>query len=165
VIKRFSAGLPPASAGFPSGRYHITSSSLCMLQFASWSVNVADFEHHPPFRPTTVGFNSSILKLLSVLQFGGHHGLQNYTSDLPPNELTVYTWPDATLRELTDLVKSAQPAARRQNVRLEFAFVYPDAKGRNTMRPVQPLTPGNPIIKSLDNEFICSTINLFGGCP
>lgn len=62
--------------------------------------------------------------------------MQNYTSDLPPNELTVYTWPDATLRELTDLVKSAQPAARRQNVRLEFAFVYPDAKGRNTMRPV-----------------------------
>lgn len=69
-------------------------------------------------------------------QFGGHHGLGQYGAELPPNELVVYTWPDATLRELTELIKSAQPAARRQNVRLEFALVYPDARGRNTMRPV-----------------------------
>jgi len=74
-------------------------------------------------------------------QFGGHHGLGQYGAELPPNELVVYTWPDATLRELTELIKSAQPAARRQNVRLEFALVYPDARGRNTMRPVRPTKP------------------------
>lgn len=59
-----------------------------------------------------------------------------YGKDLPPNELMMYTWEDATLRELTDLIKSAQPAAKRQNARLEFALVYPDKKGRNVMRQV-----------------------------
>lgn len=48
----------------------------------------------------------------------------------------VYTWMDATLRELTDLVKEVQPAARRVTARLEFALVYPDRKGRNVMRQV-----------------------------
>lgn len=71
------------------------------------------------------------------MQFGGHHNVLEYSKDLPSNELQMYTWADATLRELTDLVKSAQPAAKRQNARLEFALVYPDKKGRNVMRQVQ----------------------------
>lgn len=71
-----------------------------------------------------------------MLQFGGHHNVLEYAKDLPSNELMMYTWEDATLRELTDLVKSAQPAAKRQNARLEFALVYPDKKGRNVMRQV-----------------------------
>ncbi len=49
----------------------------------------------------------------------------------------MYTWPDATLRELTDLVKEVQPAARRSTARLEFALVYPDKRGRNVMRVVR----------------------------
>ena len=76
------------------------------------------------------------------MQFGGHHNVLDYSKDLPSNELQMYTWLDATLRELTDLVKSAQPAAKRQNARLEFALVYPDRKGRNVMRQV---------LKSYDN--------------
>lgn len=70
------------------------------------------------------------------MQFGGHHSVQEYSKELPPNELMMYTWEDATLRELTDLIKSAQPAAKRNNARLEFALVYPDKKGRNVMRQV-----------------------------
>ena len=75
------------------------------------------------------------------LQFGGHHRVEQFQrqGELPPNELQIYTWPDATLRELTGLIKSAQPAARRSNARLEFALVYPDKKGRNVMRQVQCL--------------------------
>lgn len=49
----------------------------------------------------------------------------------------MYTWPDASLRELTDLVKEVQPAARRSTARLEFALVYPDKRGRNVMRVVR----------------------------
>lgn len=55
----------------------------------------------------------------------------------PKDEVQVYTWPDATLRELTDLVKEVQPAARRSTARLDFALVYPDKKGRNVMRVVR----------------------------
>lgn len=39
-------------------------------------------------------------------------------------------------RELSDLVKEVQPAARRPMARLSFAFVYPDRRGRNVMRQV-----------------------------
>ena len=48
----------------------------------------------------------------------------------------IYTWPDATLRELADLVKEVRPEARKPQARLEFAFVYPDRMGRNVLRKV-----------------------------
>jgi 3-phenylpropionate/cinnamic acid dioxygenase small subunit len=76
-----------------------------------------------------------------VLQFGGHHRLEDYArrGAEPKDEVQVYTWPDATLRELTDLVKEVQPAARRSTARLDFALVYPDKRGRNVMRVVRLL--------------------------
>jgi hypothetical protein len=37
-------------------------------------------------------------------------------------------------------VKEVRPEARRQQARLEFAFVYPDRMGRNVIRKV-PLPP------------------------
>ena len=41
---------------------------------------------------------------------GGHHRLEEFArrGDEPDGELTMYTWPDATLRELTDLVKEVR---------------------------------------------------------
>ncbi|KAG5053744.1 hypothetical protein JHK85_006254 [Glycine max] len=48
----------------------------------------------------------------------------------PKDEVQIYTWKDATLRELTDLVKEVAPAARRRNAKLSFAFVFPDKNGR-----------------------------------
>ena len=51
--------------------------------------------------------------------------------------MQTYTWPDATLRELYLLVKEVHPQARRPTARLDFAFVYPDRKGRNVMRQVR----------------------------
>lgn len=49
----------------------------------------------------------------------------------------IYTWHDATLRELCDLVKEVNPLARQRNARLGFAFVYPDKRGVNVMRQVR----------------------------
>lgn len=84
-----------------------------------------------------------------LAQFGGHHRLEDYArrGAEPKDEVQVYTWPDASLRELTDLVKEVQPAARRSTARLDFALVYPDKRGRNVMRVVRGLpsplgTPG-----------------------
>lgn len=84
----------------------------------------------------------------------------------PKEEVQIYTWSDATLREITELVKEVvcmsllshhghlwhmmaacfpnavcmqvNPAAKRMNARLEFSFVYPDKRGRNVMRVVGP---------------------------
>jgi histone deacetylase complex subunit SAP18 len=44
----------------------------------------------------------------------------------PKDEVQIYTWGDTTLKELTDLMKEVAPAARKQDTRLSFAFVYPD---------------------------------------
>ena len=52
----------------------------------------------------------------------------------PREEVQVYTWMDATLRELTELIQEVQPAARRAQARLEFALVYPARRGRNVLR-------------------------------
>ena len=67
-------------------------------------------------------------------------------------QVQIYTWPDATLRELTDLVKEVQPAARRTTARLEFALIYPDKKGRNVIRVIggtHSNRPGPDDIKTL----------------
>lgn len=71
-------------------------------------------------------------------RLGAHHQLEDFgrRGDEPKDEVQIYTWMDATLRELTDLVKEVQPAARRPMARLSFAFVYPDRRGRNVMRQV-----------------------------
>lgn len=100
----------------------------------------------------------------TVAQFGGHHRLENYlrAGELPANELQIYTWHDATLRELTDLIKSAQPAARRATARLEFALVYPDRKGRNVMRQVlNRFTRGQAwAVHNFEEWFVCDTVYL-----
>ncbi|MED6170739.1 hypothetical protein PIB30_034006 [Stylosanthes scabra] len=54
----------------------------------------------------------------------------------PKDEVQIYTWKDATLRELTDLVKEVAPAARRRNAKLSFAFVFPDKNGRFKVQEV-----------------------------
>ena len=42
-----------------------------------------------------------------MLQQGGHHHLDEYKTrnQEPKSEVQIYTWQDATLRELTELVK------------------------------------------------------------
>ena len=74
----------------------------------------------------------------SALQHGAHHHLEEFAErgKEPKEEVQVYTWMDATLRELTELIQEVQPAARRQQARLEFALIYPDRRGRNVLREV-----------------------------
>lgn len=58
----------------------------------------------------------------------------------------MYTWEDASLREICELVQDTNEAARRPNAKLSFAFIYPDRTGRNVMRQVgvvHSTIPGN----------------------
>lgn len=43
---------------------------------------------------------------------------------------------DATLREISDLIKGVKKQAQRRETRLDFALVYPDRTGRNVVRKV-----------------------------
>lgn len=76
------------------------------------------------------------LLLRVFTKIGGHHNEEDFAvrGKEPKDEVQIYTWKDATLRELTDLVKEVVPAARRRNAKLSFAFVYPDKRGRFVLK-------------------------------
>ncbi|KAG9291570.1 hypothetical protein G9A89_021989 [Geosiphon pyriformis] len=61
-------------------------------------------------------------------QEGSHHGLDKYTIDEQPtnHEVQIYTWKDATLKEIANLIKQIKPDAQRLNARISFKLVYQD---------------------------------------
>ncbi|KAJ8970917.1 hypothetical protein NQ314_000967 [Rhamnusium bicolor] len=64
-----------------------------------------------------------------VSSTGYHHKASDFNKgNTPQNELQIYTWRDATLHELTQLVKEVNPEARRKGTKFSFAFVYPDIR-------------------------------------
>lgn len=56
----------------------------------------------------------------------------------PLNERQIYTWRDATLRELTDLLKTQREDLRDPKAKLtvSFAFVFPDIHGKLQVKHV-----------------------------
>lgn len=54
----------------------------------------------------------------------------NYSIFPSNKELHIYTWMDASLRELTMLVKEAVEASRKKDAVLNFSFLFPDSKGK-----------------------------------
>ncbi|URD92442.1 histone deacetylase complex subunit [Musa troglodytarum] len=78
------------------------------------------------------------LLLRVFTKIGGHHPAEDFAvrGKEPKDEVQIYTWKDATLRELTDLVKEVSQEARKRDAKLSFAFVYPDKNGRFVVRPV-----------------------------
>ncbi|CAN4097417.1 unnamed protein product [Withania somnifera] len=90
-------------------------------------------------RPLPVDREKTCPLLLRVFtKVGGHHSDNEFAvrGKEPKDEVQIYTWMDATLRELTDLVKEVAPEARRRDATLSFAFVYPDKRGRFVVREV-----------------------------
>eukprot|EP01112_Ceratiomyxa_fruticulosa_P020336 TRINITY_DN6895_c0_g1_i2.p1 TRINITY_DN6895_c0_g1~~TRINITY_DN6895_c0_g1_i2.p1 ORF type:complete len:136 (-),score=24.81 TRINITY_DN6895_c0_g1_i2:67-474(-) len=70
---------------------------------------------------------------------GSHHHIEAYQvrgKEPTGDEMQIYTWKDATLREITELIKEISFPARQRNARLNFAFIYPDPRGRNILREV-----------------------------
>ncbi|KNA15412.1 hypothetical protein SOVF_098550 [Spinacia oleracea] len=78
------------------------------------------------------------LLLRVFTKIGGHHTQEDFSvrGKEPKDEVQIYTWMDATLREMTDLVKEVSPAARRRDAKLSFAVVYPDKNGRMQVKKV-----------------------------
>ncbi|KAL7203455.1 hypothetical protein ACSBR2_016689 [Camellia fascicularis] len=97
---------------------------------------------HPPKNATgfePVDREKTCPLLLRVFtKIGGHHTDSDFAvrGKEPKDEVQIYTWKDASLRELTDLVKEVAPEARRRDAVLSFAFVYPDKHGRFVVKEV-----------------------------
>lgn len=57
---------------------------------------------------------------------------------LPPNEVQIYTWKDASLKEITELL-SESLSSIKGSVAIHFSIIYPDRTGKNVMRPVSSI--------------------------
>eukprot|EP00041_Stephanoeca_diplocostata_P026245 m.702861 g.702861 ORF g.702861 m.702861 type:complete len:304 (-) comp22917_c1_seq11:1876-2787(-) len=77
----------------------------------------------------------------------GHNHPQDYKnpSRLPEDELQIYTWPDATLKELSVLVMEVHEAARRKGTRFAVASVFRDRQrqGAPALREIGTVTVGD----------------------
>jgi histone deacetylase complex subunit SAP18 len=65
----------------------------------------------------------------------------------------LHTWLDATLREITELIKEEEKLAKQWGVKLLYSLVYPDQKGINVMREIGTVDshkPGRDDNKTLD---------------
>jgi len=79
------------------------------------------------------------LLLRVFTKLNGHHEKEEFAEhgkEPVGDEVQIYTWKDATLKELTELIRGVRPAARRSPAKLSFAFVYPDRTGKNVVKPV-----------------------------
>ncbi|XP_031259987.1 histone deacetylase complex subunit SAP18-like [Pistacia vera] len=76
-------------------------------------------------------------------KIGGHHSGEDFAvrGKEPKDQFQIYTWKDATLRELTTLIKELGLASTRRDARLSFAFVCPDKNGRFVVREVGRTLP------------------------
>jgi len=79
----------------------------------------------------------------------------------PQNELQVYTWLDASLRELAGLVKEVNVEARQRGTFLHFGFIYPDPHSPNyKLRQVGTVCTGR---KSPDDTVTLKNANFHIG--
>ena len=73
-------------------------------------------------------------------RIGGHFPLTDFgTWDQrkePADELQIYSWRDASLRELSELVAEVLPSAREANASLSFALIYADKRGEYILKKV-----------------------------
>merc|ERR1719473_2653972 len=77
--------------------------------------------------------------LRGFVQEGRHHSPRDYSFQSPGRapthkEVQIYTWGDATLKEMMTLIQTVNQSAQRAS--LSFAFVYPDRDGRAAVRKV-----------------------------
>jgi hypothetical protein len=52
----------------------------------------------------------------------------------PSAEAYLYVWPDASAREIAEMVKTVYPAAKVDGVTLHFTLVFPDFEGQTRLR-------------------------------
>lgn len=58
------------------------------------------------------------------------HEFNETPDDTAENEIHIYTWLNATLRELTNTMKTLLKQANQKNARITFFHVYQDTSGR-----------------------------------
>ncbi|XKL61759.1 hypothetical protein PGB90_001592 [Kerria lacca] len=59
--------------------------------------------------------------------YGRHHSLYDYQKGIfPLTEFQIYTWMDATLREITNLIREVNEDANEKSTTFDFQLIIPD---------------------------------------
>jgi len=82
--------------------------------------------------------NNTCPSLLRMFPSLDHHNLVEsyHGGKLPENGVDLYTWQDATLEELTNVINAAKRVARHPTARFSFSLVYPNVHGVFVMKEV-----------------------------
>ncbi|RKP18844.1 SAP18-domain-containing protein [Rozella allomycis CSF55] len=94
---------------------------------------------------------------------GGHHRLSDFAHDKQPidDEVSVYTWRDATLKELTKLIQEIDITARRKDIKFTFRIVYQEVTtGRFNFKNVGTVRNGRP---TADDDLTLEQIRFIQG--
>eukprot|EP01010_Urceolus_cornutus_P000938 NODE_1449_length_912_cov_248.699884_g1119_i0.p1 GENE.NODE_1449_length_912_cov_248.699884_g1119_i0~~NODE_1449_length_912_cov_248.699884_g1119_i0.p1 ORF type:complete len:249 (-),score=47.86 NODE_1449_length_912_cov_248.699884_g1119_i0:97-843(-) len=78
------------------------------------------------------------LLLRVFVSSGEHHKVEQFSNkaaELVDDEVQIYTWKDATLLELTQLIQRVKPFAKERNAQLHFNLVAPN-KGKFVHRHI-----------------------------
>ncbi|KAI8078956.1 Sin3 associated polypeptide p18-domain-containing protein [Gilbertella persicaria] len=77
---------------------------------------------------------------------GGHNPLSQYTLDsVPSEELSLYTWKNATLEEIAQLIEQVIPEARDPDARIAFRLIYLDTeRARYASRDIGRVVAASP---------------------
>merc|ERR1712002_334722 len=99
----------------------------CLTEMKS---NVRAVTPKPEDKPEAVDREKTCPLLLRVFTSKDrHHRPDDFSrNQTPTNELQVYTWTDASLKEITNLVKEVHPEARKKGMIFDFAICYQDAR-------------------------------------
>eukprot|EP00658_Telonema_sp_P-2_P047088 TRINITY_DN355_c0_g1_i3.p1 TRINITY_DN355_c0_g1~~TRINITY_DN355_c0_g1_i3.p1 ORF type:complete len:171 (+),score=17.36 TRINITY_DN355_c0_g1_i3:179-691(+) len=100
---------------------------------------IAAPEHKAPALPPSISRSEVCPSLVKTyVRLGGHHNPELFAPGKEPSEdlVQIHTWPDATFRELTSLLKETSDLVRRRDAKLSFAFVYPNKRGVMVMKQV-----------------------------
>lgn len=73
------------------------------------------------------------------VKVNGYHRSEEYNprERVPTaDETQIHTWKDATLREITTLIKEVYPEARGRSAVLKYNLVYPNHHGENVIKRI-----------------------------
>lgn len=73
------------------------------------------------------------------VKVNGYHRTEEYNprERVPSaDETQIHTWKDATLREITTLIKEVHPEARGRAAVLKYSLVYPNRHGENVIKKI-----------------------------
>ncbi|RHZ75012.1 hypothetical protein Glove_218g12 [Diversispora epigaea] len=132
---------------------------------------------------TVVGKNKLVVDREKTVPFllrifwrqGHHHRPDDYTPEHLPteNEVQIYTWKDATLKEIANLFREVNAEANKPNARLSFKLVYLDnLRGKYVLKDlgaVHNLSPSSDHDTNLDDaRFVIGDfldVAIFHGAP